>query len=98
METKHEQSAQEKETKSAHDLWGEIMSLTEEDDVSQVEYLLLHRADFGLGETKLPGEDEIFAWLDGRAENKLGRKLLVKLNEKGIIVPIASEDNKSSEK
>ena len=74
------------------------MELSENDDPSQVEYLLLHRGDFGLSEVKLPGEDEIYMWLQGRAENKLGRKVQVELNEKGIIVPIASEDKKENKK
>ena len=88
MEKEHEAIIEEKEPKSAREFWQELMKLTEEDDPSGVEHLLLHRGGHGLLDKKLPAEDEIWIWLQGRAENKLGRKLLVELNEKGIIVPI----------
>ena len=67
------------------------MKLVEDDDPSAVEHLLLNRG--GFSEEKLPGEDEIWQWLQGQAENKLGRKLMVELNEKGIIVPLEAEKN-----
>lgn len=90
MEKEHEAIKEEKRWENAEDYWNELMKLVEDDDVSSVEHLLLNRGDFQ--NEKLPGEDEIWQWLQGRAENKLGRKLLVELNEKGIIVPI---ENKS---
>ena len=88
MEKEHEHATEENKIKDPKEFWGELMELSENDDASQVEYLLLHRGEYGLKDTKLPGEDEIFTWLQGRAENKLGRKLQVELNDKGIIVPI----------
>ena len=91
MKTEKEAAVEEKELKSPQEFWDELMELSENDDASQVEYLLMHRGDFGLSDVKLPGEDEIYNWLQGRAENKLGRKLQVELNEKGIIVPIENE-------
>lgn len=57
----------------------------EDDEPSQVEDYFLHR-EFPY--TRLLDEKNIFAWLKGRAENKLGRKLLVKLSKEGLIVPI----------
>lgn len=81
---------EEEHFESIKEFWDELMKLTEEDDAEGVEYLLLHR-EFPY--KKLPGEDEIYSWLKGRAENKLGRKLQVELNEEGIIVPINSEHN-----
>lgn len=94
MENNHETTTQsETHWENSQDYWNELMRLTEEDDVSGVEYLLLHRGEFS--NEKLPGEDEIWQWLQGRAENKLGRKLRVDFDkETGIIVPIESEKNK----
>ena len=63
------------------------MELADDDDLNQVEDMIIHRGDFGLENTKLPGEDEIFEWLQDRSAT-LGRKLQVELNKKGIIVPI----------
>jgi len=77
----------EKKPKSAKEFWTEIMELADDDDFNQVEDMLIHRGDFDLENTKLPGEDKIFEWLQDRSAN-LGRKLQVELNEKGIIVPI----------
>jgi len=79
---------EEKHGESIKEFWGEVMKLVEEDDINGVEYLLLHR---GFPYKKMPGEDEIYLWMEGRAENKLGRKLQVKFSEEGIIVPIDSE-------
>lgn len=92
MEKEHDAIIGENEPKTAKEFWQELMKLVDEDDASGVEHLLMNRGD--LMDTKLPGEDEIFTWLQGRAENKLGRNLLVELNEKGIIVPIESGRDK----
>lgn len=87
-----EQIVEEKHWENPEDYWSELLRLAEDDDVDGVEYLLLHRGKFK--DNKLPGEDEIWQWLQGRAENKTGRKLLVELNEKGIIVPIENGGDK----
>ncbi len=89
MEKEHGPATGEKELKSAKEFWAELMELADDDDFNQIEYLLIHRGDFGLSEAKLPGEDEIYEWLEDRAAN-LGRKLQVTKNEKGIIVPISN--------
>lgn len=81
---------EEKQFKDVQEYWGELMKLVEDDDPSGVEHLLLNRGEFS--EDKLPGEDEVWQWLQGRAENGLGRKLMVELNEKGIMVPIKPEE------
>lgn len=90
MENEHENLIEEKHWKDAKEYWGELMKLVEDDDPSAVEHLLLNRGE--LSKEKLPGEDEIWQWLQGRAENKLGRKLMVELNEKGIIIPIEQKE------
>jgi len=90
MEKEHEPIIEEKRPEVAIEFWNKVMQLVDDDDVSAVEHMFLERPE-NLMDTKLPGklpgEDKLWAWLQGRAENKLGRSLLVELNEKGIIVP-----------
>lgn len=89
MEHEHEPIVKEEKLNEDHkEFWEELNRLAEDDEVAQVEDLLIHR-DFPY--KRLPGEKELFVWLEGRATNKLGRKLQVELNEEGIIVPIKSE-------
>lgn len=90
MEKEHESIIKEEHFENIKEYWDELMELVEDDDPNGVEYLLLNRGKFS--KDKLPGEDEIWEWLKGRAENKLGRKLMVELNDKGIIVPIESKE------
>ena len=94
MEREKELITEEEHFENIKEYWGELMKLVEDDDPSGVEHLLLNRGKFI--KDKLPGEDEVWEWLQGRAENKLGRKLMVKLNKDGIIAPIESEEAEES--
>ena len=91
MEKEHKSIIEEKHFEDIKEYWGELMKLVEDDDPSAVEHLFLNRGEFS--KDKFANEDKIWAWLKGRAENKLGRKLLVELSEKGIIVTIGLEED-----
>ena len=72
--------------------WSMLLDRVDDDDPQGAEHLLLKRDNFN----KLPGEDELygwlmFEWLKQRLEEKLGRKPLVELNDKAVIVPIETE-------
>ncbi|MGD0577169.1 MAG: hypothetical protein ABSA74_03790 [Candidatus Staskawiczbacteria bacterium] len=75
-----------KKWETTEDWWNDIMDAYKggEGSANEVEYLFLHRPDL----KKMPGEDEFEGWL----EKKLGRKPLVKINEKGILAPIETEE------
>lgn len=88
MEKEHDQLIDDEHFENPKEFWGELLKRVEDEDPSGVEHMLLNRGSVG----KLPGEDEIWAWLQGMAENKLGRKLLVELDERGMIVPIESQN------
>lgn len=85
-----EEPLEEKHFKDIQAYWAEIMDRSENDDIDGVQRLLLQRGDFS--DKKLPGENEIMQWLKDRVANKPDYKLLVELNEKGIIVPIGREE------
>ncbi|MCX6721448.1 MAG: hypothetical protein NT026_02505, partial [Candidatus Staskawiczbacteria bacterium] len=57
----------------------------------ELEYFLLHHPK-NLESKKVRGEEELFGWLAENLEKKYGRKPMVELNEKGIIVPINAEE------
>ncbi len=76
-----EQILEKREWKDAQEYWSAVMDLAEKNEPHQVEDLLLkERTDY----SKMPGEDELYVWL----ESHLGRKPLVELNEKRVLVPI----------
>ena len=82
-----EQVEHKKELQSPEEFEREIRELIDDDDVSGVEHMLMHRDEHEKG--KMPDEDKIWQWLQGRAENKLGRKPLVEFDqENAVIVPI----------
>ena len=79
-----------REWKSPEDYWAEVTELAGDDCVEGVQDLLLRSGNIKLSDIK--GQEDLFAWLRGRAENKPNVRLEVELNEEGIIVPIKSEE------
>lgn len=77
---------EEKKFETKEDFWHAMIDVQARGDANEVELFFLHRPKKFMN-TKLLGEDEVMAWLKEEIEEKLGRPLMVELNEKGIIVP-----------